>query len=117
MPGSTSPHLIPYLMATDDLASLDEHSLSLATRLQALIPRRGERSGTTNGSGEITVNHQCGFPPTAIHLTGHTGAGAPILRVKGTPTDTQFTVEYREGTTGALVTNTAVTFYWTAYAA
>jgi hypothetical protein len=116
MPGSTTPSLIPYMLATDDLASLDEWTLSLATRLQALVAQTNEYSGSTNASGEVTVSHglATGFPPRCVMVTPHTGTGAPIYRVKGNPTATQFTVEIRTDA-GALLTSSPVSFYWAAW--
>jgi hypothetical protein len=116
MPANTTPSLIPYLLATDDLAGLDEHSLALATRLQALIPQTGEADTSTNASGEVTITHGLGtgFPPRCIQLTGHVGTNAPIMRVKGNPTATSFVVEIRTDT-GTLLTSSAVTFYWAAW--
>lgn len=47
MPGTTGlPHDIPYMLAADDLAGLDEFTLNLATRLASLFDQR--QAGNAN---------------------------------------------------------------------
>lgn len=55
MPGaSASPLLIPYMLPTDDLASLDEFTLSLANRLHTIISQRQGGTATITPSAANT---------------------------------------------------------------
>jgi hypothetical protein len=72
----------------------------------------GATTNTTNGSGDITVTHGHSGTPTAIQITV-AGGGTPLIPVVGTVNGTTFTVRFYN-TSGAAVTSTSVSFYWTA---
>jgi hypothetical protein len=74
--------------------------------------RVGATTNTTNGSGDITVTHGHSGTPTAIQITV-AGGGTPLIPVVGTVNSTTFTVRFYN-TSGAAVTSTSVSFYWTA---
>jgi hypothetical protein len=74
--------------------------------------RVGATTNTTNGSGDITVTHGHSGTPTAIQITV-AGGGSPLIPVVGTVNGTTFTVRFYN-TSGAAVTSTSVSFYWTA---
>jgi hypothetical protein len=74
--------------------------------------RVGATTNTTNGSGDITVTHGHSGTPTAIQITV-AGGGTPLIPVVGTVNGTTFTVRFYN-TSGAAVTSTSVSFYWTA---
>lgn len=103
-----------------ELERIDTAAADQATRITAAEgrldvleqPKWGEHTETPVG-GEMTVTHGLGSVPSCIQLTGHTGPGGPILRVKGTPTATDFLVEVRsdDGTQF----NSETSFFWTVY--
>lgn len=83
MPGSTAlPLSIPYMLATDDLASLDEFLLNLATRLHDLIAQRqgGVLSITptaANTDTTVRVNFPWSFLDTPRVIVGFREALTP----------------------------------------
>lgn len=108
--GGTTSDSIPYMTATDKLASLDEFTLSLATRLQALEDMRqgGEVTITPSAANTQTTMvvtfpesfTTSGTPKVVVCLAEPVpGPGAVSLWVTGI-TNTQFTL-------GVIATNTS----------
>lgn len=63
MPGSTLNLLIPYMLATDDLASLDEFTLSLANRVEVLLrERQGGVDNITPSAANTDTTKRINFP-------------------------------------------------------
>lgn len=93
MGGTTAQDAIPYMTATDALAGLDEFTLSLATRLQALENMRqgGEASITPSAANTATTKRITfpesipggGTPKVVVCLAENAGAGAVTLWVTG----------------------------------
>lgn len=76
MAGTTSPTSIPYMTAADALAGLDEFTLSLATRLQALeTMRQGGTTTITPTATGTTFTKRVTFP------TSFTSGGTPKVVV------------------------------------
>lgn len=101
MPGSTTPDAIPYMLATDEVAQFDEHSLSLATRLQALFAAiQGGNDTITPSAASTNTTKTITFPtpyatgktPRVVVCLGEAvNAGGCSIWVTGI-TNTQFTL-------------------------
>jgi hypothetical protein len=72
----------------------------------------GATTDTTDGSGDIMVAHGHSGVPSTVHIT-LAASGTPLIPVVGAVDGTNFTVRFYN-TSGAAVTSTSVSFYWTA---
>lgn len=109
MGGTTSPDSIPYMTATDPLAGLDEYTLSLATRLQAMWNMaQGGQTTMTGVTSNVTVTKRVDFPtaftsgnpPNVVVCLGELISAANPTHVWAVSIDnTGFTLGYN-GATG-----------------
>jgi hypothetical protein len=102
MAGSTTPDTIPYMTSGDDLAGLDEHTLALANRLQALIGRRGWGGKATAVMGTagtpvdtavtIPVNRRGANPPAVVVTPEFSGDPSIVRSTVHSVTASGFTI-------------------------
>lgn len=83
------------------------------TSSYALIPSGtyGEFTGTTDGSGFLTIPHQLGFTPTIAVANVVSTVDSYLCTVR-TKAATTFQLVIRRSTTGAAVASTSVTVNW-----
>ena len=76
--------------------------------------KRGNYSGSTNASGEVTIGHGFTNPlatPASVQITGITDADRTYVVTSAD--NNFFTVKVYEG--GSVLATSAVNFYWTAF--
>lgn len=79
------------------------------------LVKSGTVTGTPNSSGYLTVTHEAGFTPAAVHPTGEapiTGSNIPTGLIVDTITETTFRVRCINQSGSAITTS--VTLRWTA---
>lgn len=98
---------------TGDITALDGRLDAAETQLGNLAAETafGASSGTTNGSGDLTIAHGMGGTPTVV--VGTARASSAVVRVQ-TKDGTNIVLRFLAPATGAAITGTSVGVDWIA---
>lgn len=62
---------VPFPEPTDDVRDAPQQIEDLAEAIDALLPRHGSSSGTTDATGWAVITHGLGFTPSAVFVQGN----------------------------------------------